>query len=112
MIERKKQDAFAMIFKWLDSDSDGFISPMKIDISMIDTDLLEVLSPLLIELEEINQPLDEGEFGDALSRLYDCSTLPHKEILLLKDLSLKRKNDGYKECTFKVSLKSFFVTNF
>jgi hypothetical protein len=54
IIERKKQDAFALIFKWLDSDNDGFISPMKIDISMIDTDLLEVLSPLLIELEEIS----------------------------------------------------------
>jgi len=26
---------------------------MKIDISMLNTDLLEVLSPLLIELEEI-----------------------------------------------------------
>ena len=47
-----------MIFRLLDSDRDGFISPMKIDISMIETDLLEVLSPLLIELEEINQPLD------------------------------------------------------
>lgn len=54
IIERKKQDAFALIFRWLDSDRDGFISPMKIDISMIETDLLEVLSPLLIELEEIN----------------------------------------------------------
>lgn len=38
----------------LDSDKDGMISSMKIDIQLIDTDLLEVISPLLIELEEIN----------------------------------------------------------
>jgi hypothetical protein len=29
---------------------------------MLDTDLLEVLSPLFIELEEIGQPLDQEEF--------------------------------------------------
>jgi hypothetical protein len=39
---------------------------MNIDISLIDNDLLEVLSPLFIELEEINQPLDISEFLDAL----------------------------------------------
>lgn len=38
----------------LDSDKDGLISSMKIDIQLIDTNLLEVISPLLIELEEIN----------------------------------------------------------
>jgi hypothetical protein len=58
IIERKKEHAFAQIFAWLDSDKDGLISPMKIDISMLDTDLLEVLSPLFIELEEMGQPLD------------------------------------------------------
>ena len=75
---------------------------MKIDISMIDTDLLEVLSPLLIELEEINQPLDEGEFSDALNRLYESSSLPYKEILVLKD-QVKRSKHVNKQCTFKVS---------
>jgi len=42
----------------LDSDQDGLISAIKIDITMIDTDLLEVLSPLLVELEEINEALN------------------------------------------------------
>lgn len=55
----------------LDSDCDGYISSMKIDISNIDTDLLEVLSPLLIELEELNQPLNREEFLDALERLHE-----------------------------------------
>lgn len=57
---------------------------MKIDISRIDTDLLEALSPLLIELEELNQPLTQSEFTDALERLYENVSLPMKDILLLK----------------------------
>ena len=76
IMERKKEQAFAQIFAWLDSDKDGLISPMKIDISMLDTDLLEVLSPLFIELEEIGQPLDEEEFLGALGRLYESVSLP------------------------------------
>lgn len=43
---------------------------------MLDTDLLEVLSPLFIELEEIGQPLDEEEFLGALGRLYESVSLP------------------------------------
>ena len=52
-MDRKKQESFNQIFKWLDSDKDGLISATAIDISMIDTPLLEVLSPLLVELEEL-----------------------------------------------------------
>lgn len=49
---------------------------MKIDISMIDTDLLEVISPLLIELEEINEALNFGDFAAAMDRLYESVPLP------------------------------------
>ena len=84
IVVAKKQQAFVTIFQYLDSDCDGYISSMKIDITNIDTDLLEVLSPLLIELEELNQPLNQSEFTDALERLYENVSLPMKDILLLK----------------------------
>lgn len=83
-MQRKKLEAFSKIFKWLDSDKDGQISSMKIDISQIEPDLLEAISPVLIELEELNEPLDAEEFCDALGRLYDSVSLPTKEVLLLK----------------------------
>ena len=57
---------------------------MKIDIAQIEPDLLEAISPVLIELEELNEPLDLEEFTDALGRLYDTVSLPTKEVLLLK----------------------------
>ena len=50
IINSKKTEAFKQIFKTLDSDHDGLISSMKIDITMVDSMLLEAITPLLIEL--------------------------------------------------------------
>lgn len=56
------------------------------------------MSPLFIEMEELGQPLDVEEFTDAISRLFDCVSLPEKEIILLKpdkrekSLTNKRKH--------------------
>ena len=54
IIEKKKFAAFLQIFEWLDSDKDGHISADKIDISLLSADLLEVLSPLFMEMEELS----------------------------------------------------------
>ena len=53
-MEKKKFEAFGQIFMWLDSDKDGHISADKIDISLLSADLLEVLSPLFMEMEELS----------------------------------------------------------
>lgn len=68
----------------MDSDTDGLISAHLIDITRLDTTLLQVMSPLFMEIEELGQPLDMQEFCDALSRLFDSVTLPEKDILLLR----------------------------
>ena len=54
MMEKRKFMAFSQIFEWLDSDRDGHISADKIDISPLSADLLEVLSPLFMEMEELS----------------------------------------------------------
>ena len=53
IINSKKIEAFKHIFSTLDSDHDGLISSMKVDITLIDSQLLEAISPVLIELEEL-----------------------------------------------------------
>ena len=99
MIDKRKLMAFQQIFEWLDSDRDGHISADKIDISPLSADLLEVLSPLFMEMEELSQALDAEEFIDAAGRLYDSLSLPQKNTLLLKpdrrerSASNKRKHD-------------------
>jgi hypothetical protein len=38
----------------MDDDEDGVISPLKINITEIDPKVLQLLSPLLNEMEELN----------------------------------------------------------
>lgn len=66
----------------MDSDGDGKISANRIDIGTLQSDILEVLTPLFVEMEEMGQTLDEEEFIDALGRLYDSVTVPEKNILI------------------------------
>jgi hypothetical protein len=49
----------------LDSDGDGKISAYRIDITSLDSELLQVLSPLFVEMEELGMSLDQDEFIDA-----------------------------------------------
>jgi hypothetical protein len=65
----------------LDSDHDGHISAQKIDITDLSPELLEIMTPLFCELEELGkgdtnageeeETLDIEEFVDALGRLYE-----------------------------------------
>ena len=47
------------------------ISAQKIDLHSLPTDILEVLSPLLCEMEELGTTLNLEEFLDAALRLYN-----------------------------------------
>lgn len=97
IVEKKKFEAFSRIFDWLDSDKDGHISADKIDISPLSADLLEVLSPLFMEMEELSQALDADEFIDAVGRLYDSVAMPEKTILLLKQDAREKKAQNKKK---------------
>jgi hypothetical protein len=66
----------------LDSDCDGHISAYRIDISSLEPELLQVLSPLFVEMEELGMSLDQDEFIDAACRLYESVTLPEKNLLV------------------------------
>lgn len=101
MHKERKLNAFAQIFGLLDSDRDGQISSMAIDISRVNTELLEVLSPLLIELEEINESLNLEDFQAAMCRLYESLPLPQRDILCLKRENRSKRHQP--EYSFKVS---------
>lgn len=53
LVERKKIQAFTQLFRILDSDGDSQISANRIDISSLNPETLEVLTPLLCEMEEL-----------------------------------------------------------
>ena len=81
-MERMKIQRFSELFKKLDSDNDGQVSAQRIDITGISPELLEVLTPLFCEMEELGQTLDEDEFIDAAGRLYESIPIPEKNIIL------------------------------
>jgi len=62
--------------------------------------LLEVLTPLFCEMEEMGQTLDEEEFIDAAGRLYESVSLPEKNALLM--IGKQSKNQHVSELLFKV----------
>ena len=73
LMENIKRKKFIDIFRMFDSDGDGIISSTKIDISSVDTIVLEAFAPLLCEMEELNQSLTFEEFLDAAERLLKVS---------------------------------------
>ena len=50
------------IFEQLDNDHDGYISSKAIDIQDIDVDVLEMISPVLFNMEEKGTILSLTEF--------------------------------------------------
>lgn len=61
------------IFEKLDDDKDGLISSAKMDLSVFSPEMHELFKPLLLELEQLEEPLNREEFVDATNRLYDVS---------------------------------------
>ena len=43
----------------LDSDCDGAISAFKININLLEPALLQILTPLLVEMEDLGMSLDK-----------------------------------------------------
>lgn len=69
LFAKKKSRKIREIFDHLDSDKDGIISASNINITTISNQILQYFTPLLQELEELNQELNFEEFSDATERL-------------------------------------------
>lgn len=75
MYQEIKKNSFRYIFTLMDSDEDGLISALKINILGLDTEVLQLLAPLLCEMEEVRIELDEEEFVDSLERLFSVNLI-------------------------------------
>ena len=76
IIEELKIAHFADLFRRLDSDGDGQISCQKIDLSLVEPELLGVLEQIFTEMEELGQSLSEEEWVDSCCRLYEALPMP------------------------------------
>jgi len=100
MFEDLLEKRVSQLFEKMDSDRDGLISAMRIDVSEIEPTTLKIIAPLLIEMEEISVVLDFESFYNAISRLLKEVSVNERNHVL--GLSGKRKacTGSMEECSF------------
>ena len=111
IVENILNRQIADMFTQLDSDLDGMISANRIEISKLEPRKLEMLTPLLVEMEDLNLELDLENFTEAVKRLSKGLSIPEKDYLLGVETKKKVKasTGGMNDCLFRVSF--FFTSN-
>ena len=90
IINKKKEKSFKQIFKLLDGDEDSKISSTHINTSKLPKNILRILEPILSELKEENETLNEIEFIFVCEQLY--LSLPwneRRELTTFEDVAKK-----------------------
>jgi len=82
LLRKMEKDKFNSIFDALDSDKDGFISAKKVDIKILSLQLLEILSPILKEMEDKNEQWDSSTFIEKVNEKYRTLTTYDKKAIL------------------------------
>ena len=100
IFESKKITRLKEIFNLFDSDNDGVISPLQIDISNVPGPILEIFTPLLQELEELNQDLNFEEFLEASDKLLKTLSVTEKSNIF--GLTRKNSQTSNKSFSFQV----------
>lgn len=72
----------AKIFESLDSDDDGYISAQKIDLSNLPNQVLDVLTPLLLKIEEHELNINFEQFTEIVLEFSQNLTVTERNILL------------------------------
>ena len=100
LIESKKAATFRRLFAVLDSDKDGVISADKVNIENIEEEALKYISPLLINMEELNMEIDEQTFVYGMEEIYKKLSVAERSKLIIE----KKKGFSDPECTFAPNL--------
>ena len=104
----------------MDSDQDGIISGINISINKIPKKIINIIEPLLFELKEENQTLNQDEFILAMGKLFeDISLIEKNEIINRykniskrnKSLDLKTNNTGRNHID-KNRTQNYFYINY
>jgi len=117
LAKQRRFDAYKETFNLLDPNGEGIISPSKIDLTRIfsfiksffigiSPKLLEIYSPLLCEMEELNQPLNFEDFSLAADRLYHTLNPAEKDIMV--HMTIKNHNKEIPNSETNFTFKVFF----
>ena len=94
LLSEANHKAFCNLFNELDSDQDNLITSLNINLSNIPDNILKILEPLLIELKEDNQTLNQDEFIRAMNRLFEnISSIERRQ--LINEYNNRRQKNNY-----------------
>jgi hypothetical protein len=93
MLEKLEKEKLLAIFNSLDSDKDGFISSVDIDISGLSLQLLEIFNPTLKDMEDKSAKLNVEEFMEVALKRYKTLTTYDKKAVLDFNKKFRSKED-------------------
>ena len=111
----KKEKSFKKLFSLLDGDNDGKISYNCINIKHLSLDIQNILEPIILELKEENEILNEKEFIFVCERYYQTLKYDQKRKLILfedeekkklKKEKIEKENSNY---SFKPKINTKFI---
>lgn len=73
IVEKKLLLKFEELFKAFDADNNGYINAEEICLDNVNADILEIYTPLLLEMEANDYKLDYDEFIESSLLLYQVS---------------------------------------
>ena len=82
IINESYRKAFINLFNILDSDEDNLITSFSINLNNVPEKILKIIEPLLIELKEDNQTLNQDEFIKAMNKLFENITFTQRRELI------------------------------
>ena len=90
LLLKVKIDRYSEVFQQLNPDINGQINFENIDMNTVDPLILKIILPLLVELEDLKQPLNFEEFVDSMENLLKTLNTAEKDVFLTKT---KKKNE-------------------
>jgi hypothetical protein len=103
IINKIKTTVFRRLFKLLNSDGDEVISAFNINLRKVPPTILSLLDPIINELKQDEETLNENEFIRACEHLYDMLSFNEKRMLI--DFNKKIvENNHNNNFTFKVKI--------
>lgn len=103
IINNVKISVFKRLFNLLNKDGDNVISGFNINLRKLPPTILNVLDPIIKELKQDEETLNESEFVKACEHLYEMLSFNEKRILIdfNKKISEKKRINNF---TFKVKI--------
>ena len=101
LIGDKRKKIFKELFYLLDSDGDNLLTSISININRIPNNIKKILEPIILELKEENETLNEIEFVSVCEQLYQLLPYDKKREFIVYGKSIKGNKNNNKTFTFK-----------